>query len=157
MPSSGITNSQTQIHNEELMSWTTSTLSYKSYFTFFLLHSFLSGCQVVVTFLRELFSFSVPLYEPYLPPHCLQGIFILIGNNSLIYVNETLMMMFQAGRREPSPGILDLSSQPGMQAVIFSNHVEIIFVHKIAFFSLCTIPTNSWEFLTIYYKFLFVK
>ena len=42
--------------------------------------------------------------------------------------------MFQAGRREPSPGILDLSSQLGMQTVIFSNHVEIIFVHKIAFF-----------------------
>ena len=65
--------------------------------------------------------------------------------------------MFQAGRREPSPGILDLSSQPGMQTLIFSNHVEIIFVHKIAFFFLCTIPINSWEFLTIFYKFLFVK
>ena len=128
------------------MSWTASTLSYKSSFTFFLLHSFLSGCQVVVTFLRGLFSFSVLLYEPFLPPHCLQGIFTLIGNNSLIYVNETLMMIFQAGRREPSPEILDLSSQSGMQAVILSTRVEIIFLHKTAFFSFAPFPPIAGNF-----------
>ena len=57
------------------------------------------------------------------------------------------MMMFQAGRREPSPGILDLSSQLGMQTVIFSNHVEIIFVHKIAFFfSFAPFPSTLGNF-----------
>lgn len=102
-------------------------------------HLFLSGCQnncqIVVSFLREFFSFSTLPYEPFFPHPCLKGISILIENNFLIYADETLMVIFQGGERE-FPWNCRFPPQLGMRAVIRSTHAKIVFVEKVAFFSL---------------------
>lgn len=112
----------------------------------FSFHLFLSSCQIVVAFLGELFSFSVLLYEPFLPLHCLKGISILIENNYLIYVDETLMVIFQAGRGEPSSGIVDLSPSLACKQLSVQPMLRS-FVPKIAFFSFAPFPPrvgNYW-------------